>query len=458
MTNNSKNINNIFYIFVTAHLIFWTLIPSITNHNLPLDTIEALAWGSNLDWGFNKHPPMSAFFPEIFFQIFGNQDWAYYFLSQIFIIIAFYTVYKFSDEFFNSKKLALFSVLLLEGIFFYNFTTPEFNVNVCLIPFWALSVYYTWRCIKFHKTSDYVFLGLFIGLGILSKYLFIYLVIGIKLLFLYLIKKGKKIKFLNYFIAGSLVFLILLPHIIWLIKNDYITIVYGLHRAGETGSFLNHLVYPITFLGKQIGLLIPFFIMTFFLIKNLKWKVNFKDQKLIFLLFITIIPILLIFLTSMIMGVKIRTMWMTPFYLFFGVLVIYIFQKNIKKNSLSSFFTLFLFFFIISPSIYLGISLSNDKKRTDYPGKEIARLVQDKWDKNFINEIKFVIGDEWSAGNLSYHLNSRPKWMLRLNNITNNVGVNEGVIYAGNPEVLKKVCPGVFGTIKPVGYCMIGQK
>ena len=74
----SKNINNIFYIFITAHLIFWTLIPSLTNQNLPLDTIEALAWGSNLDWGFNKHPPMSAFFPEVFFQIFGSQDWAYY--------------------------------------------------------------------------------------------------------------------------------------------------------------------------------------------------------------------------------------------------------------------------------------------------------------------------------------------------------------------------------------------
>ena len=36
-------------------------------------------------------------------------------------------------------------------------------------------------------------------------------------------------------------------------------------------------------------------------------------------------------------------------------------------------------------------------KRTDYPGKEIASLVQNKWDKNFTNEIKIVIGDEWSA-------------------------------------------------------------
>ena len=107
---------------------------------------------------------------------------------------------------------------------------------------------------------------------------------------------------------------------------------------------------------------------------------------------------------------------------------------------------------------YLGVSLLNDNKRTDYPGKEIARLVQNKWDKNFINEINIVIGDEWYAGNLSYHLHSRPKWILNLNNKTFKVGINEGVVYTGNPEILKKVCPGVFGTIKPVGYCMIGQK
>ena len=28
---------------------------------------------------------------------------------------------------------------------FYIFTTPEFNVNVCLLPFWALSVLYCWK-------------------------------------------------------------------------------------------------------------------------------------------------------------------------------------------------------------------------------------------------------------------------------------------------------------------------
>ena len=81
---HKKNVQKAFYLFLLSHLLLWVIIPSLSNVNLPLDTIEALAWGSNLDWGFNKHPPMSAFFPEVFYQIFGSQDWAYYFLSQIF--------------------------------------------------------------------------------------------------------------------------------------------------------------------------------------------------------------------------------------------------------------------------------------------------------------------------------------------------------------------------------------
>ncbi len=453
-----KNISNIFIIFLISHLLIWTLAPTLTNKNLPLDTIEALAWGSNLDWGFNKHPPLSALALEIFYQIFGNQDWVYYFLSQLFVIASFFIIYKFSEEFFNNKNLALLSVFLLEGIYFYNFTTPEFNVNVCQLPFWALSIFYTWRCIKHDKVQDYIILGLFIGLGILSKYLFIYLVIGIKLLFLYLIKKKKKIKTINFFIAGPIALLVLSPHLFWLVDNNYTTIFYGLQRTGGPGSFTDHLIYPLSFLGKQIGILIPFFLMSFFLIKKIKIKFNLKDEKLIFLIFTTIVPILLVFITSILMGAKIRTMWMTPFYLFFGVFTIYVFQTKIELNKLKKFFSIFLFFFIISPVTYIGVSVANDQKRTDYPGKEIARLVQNKWDQNFRNEINIVVGDEWYAGNLSYHLFSRPKWMQSLENKVETIKPDKGIIYIGNPKILKEICPGVFGAIRPVGYCMIGIK
>ena len=143
MAKNKKELLNLFYIFLSVHLFLWTVVPTLVNQNLPLDTIEALAWGSNFDWGFNKHPPASAFFIEFFYQLFGARDWAYYLLSQIFVIISFYFVFILSNEILNNFKLSFISVLLLEGIYFYNFTSPEFNVNVAQLPFWTLTVYFT---------------------------------------------------------------------------------------------------------------------------------------------------------------------------------------------------------------------------------------------------------------------------------------------------------------------------
>ena len=414
MTNNTRNINNIFYIFVLAHLIFWTLVPSLTNQNLPLDTIEALAWGSNLEWGFNKHPPMSAFFPEVFFQIFGSQDWAYYFLSQIFVIISFYYVFKFSKEFFNSNLLGLISVLLIEAIYFYNFTTPEFNVNVCQLPFWSLTVYFSWKIYnsKQVKFTDCFLVGLFAAFGFLSKYLFVYLLVSIDLLFIYLIfiKKERKFDF-KYLISFEIFLIILVPHLIWLNNNEFITITYGLARTGlEQSSLIDHIKFPLIFLIKQAGLLIPFLILVWLLIKKIKFKFNFKDKKLLFLLAINILPIILIFLTSVVTGSKIRTMWMTPFYLFFGTLFVYLFQAQINFKKLKPLMVGFIFLFFLSPIFYAYVSLSKEDKRTDYPGKGIALKTQYAWDQQFNTKINVVYGNEWNAGNLSYHLQSRPVW------------------------------------------------
>ena len=414
MTNNNKNIENIFYIFVTTHLIFWTLIPSLTNQNLPLDTIEALAWGSNLDWGFNKHPPMSAFFPEVFFQIFGSQDWAYYLLSQIFVVISFYYVFKFSKEFFNNDLLGLISVLLIEAIYFYNFTTPEFNVNVCQLPFWSLTVYFSWKIYtsKEIKFTDCFLVGLFAAFGFLSKYLFLYLLVSIDLLFIYLIfiKRERKFDF-KYLITLEVFLIVLVPHLIWLNNNEFITITYGLARTGlEQSSLIDHIKFPLLFLIKQVGILIPFLFLVWLLIKKIKFKFDLKDKRLLFLLAINILPIILMFLTSVVTGSKIRTMWMTPFYLFFGTLFVYLFQTQINIKKLKPFVIGFIFLFFLSPILYAYVSISKDDKRTDYPGKEIAIKTQYAWDQQFKSKINVVYGNEWNAGNLSYHLKSRPVW------------------------------------------------
>ncbi len=70
----------------------------------------------------------------------------------------------------------------------------------------------------------------------------------------------------------------------------------------------------------------------------------------------------------------------------------------------------FIFFFFLSPILYAYVSITKDYKRTDYPGKEIAIKTQYAWDQQFNSTINVVLGNEWNAGNLSYHLKSRPAW------------------------------------------------
>ena len=138
-----KDINkkfNIFFIFSFNYLDFSS---KYFKYNLPLDTIEALAWGSNLDWGFNKHPPVSALAVErIFYKIFGNQDWAYYFFSQLFVIIATFLLFlNFLKIFLKIKYLSLISIFLLEEFISIILLHQNLMCNVCQLPFWALSVF-----------------------------------------------------------------------------------------------------------------------------------------------------------------------------------------------------------------------------------------------------------------------------------------------------------------------------
>ena len=149
---------------------------------------------------------------------------------------------------------------------------------------------------------------------------------------------------------------------------------------------------------------------------------------------------------------------MTPFYLFFGVLLIYIFQSQINLNKLKGFVSVFLILFIFSPFAYAYISITETDKRTDYPGKKISQIVQTQWDNNFSNKIEIVVGfgwinGRWYAGNLSYHLESRPKWKMKLENKPK-IGT---ILIQGFNEI--NDCAGVLYQIEPFNdICMFGKK
>jgi len=138
-----------------------------------------------------------------------------------------------------------------------------------------------------------------------------------------------------------------------------------------------------------------------------------------------------------------------------------LFNKNkINLNKLKYFISVFLILFIISPATYLYSSITQKDKRTDYPGKKIARKVENQWVNYFTEEIGLVGGNEWQGGNLSLHLKSRPKWdnLLESKKTISLKNIKGGFVIIGDKETLSQICEGIFFEVEAQGICMIGKK
>ena len=409
------NEKKFFYILCLYHLIIWTFVPYFSNKNLPLDVIEALAWGQDFYLGYNKHPPLSAWIPGLLFKIFGNKDWIYYLLSQVFIVISFIFLWKLSSLFFKKKSQILLSILAIEGIAFYTFDTPQFNVNICQIPLWIGTVYFFFKSIKNNKIINWIFLGVFSALGFLTKYIFAYLLISLFFYLIFISTKKKKISF-NFLYALLSFLLITIPHLQWLIQNDFTTLYYAIKRGGlNEFNIYNHLLNPVKFLMNQIIVLLPFLLLIYILVKKIKVKLPINNKKFIFLIFSFLIPFFLILITSIITGSRIRTMWMIPFYSLIGIFFIFLYQNEINSKKFKNFFILLIIFLIVSPILYSLRSIYSDS-RTSYDGKKIALQVEQEWKNISKDKISNVGFSEWYAGNLSYQLGNRPKVFLEENN------------------------------------------
>ena len=413
MTQPNKE-KKFFYLLCLYHLIIWTIVPYLSNKNLPLDVIEALAWGQNFDLGYTKHPPLSGWIPGILFKFFGNKDWVYYLLSQIFIIVSFIFIWKLASLFFKKKIYVLLSVLSIEGIAFFTFETPQFNVNICQLPLWIGTIYFFLKSIKNNKISDWIFLGIFSAFGFLTKYIFLYLLISLFFYLIFILIKNKKFYF-NFFYSLLTFLLIIYPHLQWLSQNDFSTINYALKRGGlNEPNIYNHFLNPLKFLITQIIISFPFFLLIYLLIKKIKIRPPLKNEKFIFLFFSFLLPFFLILATSIITGSRIRTMWMIPFYSLIGIFFIYLYEDYINLKKLKNFKILLIIFLILSPALYSLRSIYFDS-RTGYEGKIIASEIEKEWRTISKVNISNVGFSEWYAGNLSYQLANRPKVFLEEN-------------------------------------------
>jgi hypothetical protein len=100
------------------------------------------------------------------------------------VISSFLIIFQFSKYFFDNQIYSLLSVLLLEGAYFFNYTTPELNGFIALLPFIALTALFCWKAIIYNNSFDWIMFGVFAGISTLTWYLALYLLASIGIFFI----------------------------------------------------------------------------------------------------------------------------------------------------------------------------------------------------------------------------------------------------------------------------------
>ena len=436
--NKYDNFKKDFLIFLAVHFFVWSLIPLFRN-NIPMDSIEAIVWGINGGWMTNKHPPFSGFIADIFFRIFLEKDIAVYILSQLFVLVGFVYIYKIARLFLN-KKNSILSVLMLEGVIYYGFTSIEFNVNVISLALWPATVYYFYRALNKDRIKYWLILGLLVGINVLNKYSCINLFFG---MFIYLlINKENRKYFLNknLYIAGIIALIISLPHIYCLYKTNFIVFEYFKSRSvfsKNLGLFAN-IVFPLKFLLSQLfaglGSVLIFFTTYFY---SKKEKINVSQKNLVFIFCMSVLPIFATILPSIISGVKIKSMWGTPLLYMLTVSLFSFFPFNLSDNTYRKIRNfVYVVMFIIAISFVASVFFCKSM-RINFPREKFINDIYSSWSEDTNNsKLKYVMGDVWYTSILSVYSKDRPEVIYNIdrhykNRLTNEELEKNGVLIVG---------------------------
>ena len=389
--------------FIVAHFLIWSILPIILRPNLPMDSAEALVWGFIGEWGTNKHPPVSGFFANLIYGLTSHQA-SLYVLSQIFIVGGLIYIYKFARLFLSEEK-SLIATLILEGVAYYNMVTPEYNVNIIALMLWPAATYHFYLAVNKNKLSDWLMFGFYCGLNILTKYVSGILLIcfGCYLLFT---RKGRVcLKSWKLYAGATLGIGLIIPHLIWLHNHDYFVFDYFLGRSQGGKSLpygLAHLVYPLKFIGSQI-LTSLFALITLIVAYKLspkeKNKTTSSDKKFIFM--VGVLPVLLMGLISLILGIKLKSMWGSPVMYLLGVSFFVYFPfditRSFKPMLKACYVALFLFAFAFVAQVLFTTSAKFKLKASDFTSAVKAQ------------DYEYVGGSVWLASTLGLYSPKHPK-------------------------------------------------
>ncbi|BBB15616.1 undecaprenyl-phosphomannose:protein mannosyltransferase [Candidatus Rickettsiella viridis] len=404
-------------------LFLWSFLPVFIRHAVGNDLIEALTWGHQFQWGYDKNP----FLPGILAHlggIFGFNGFGIYFIQQLFILLGVWSVRALTFELTNNSAYAFIAAVALLLCSAYNIDVQIYNDNYILQGLLPLCALFSYRGVKNNDLKYWLFSAAILGLATLAKYSAI-LLLPLYALYLLLCSERKK----HYFSAKPyltllLYALILLPNLIWLYQQDFNAISYAFLARG----LLNQLSY-LQYLNNNLDFLLNFLIIIlpslFALLVVIEYKKNANNiyppssitfDAYLYSFLMGLGPIILIFILASLLSFSLHREWGSTFISFLGSAFFVFFKPRISQRSINRF-TIFIVTVMLSFGLgYLIVSLKNDTGA--YPGPEIAKAATQVWHEHYAKKLPYVAGDRYTAGYIGYYSADKPQVWMEWNSST----------------------------------------
>ncbi|KGK42382.1 hypothetical protein LH51_07630 [Nitrincola sp. A-D6] len=405
------------WLLLLVNALLWTLLPWLVAYSLPLDVVEGLFWGQEWQWGYYKHPPLPAWLVQISWLALA--DLGPFLLSQLTLLVTLLFVWLLGLRLLSREKAALGTLLLL-GVYYFTWPTPEYNHNIAQMPFWAAATYFYHCAITDGRYRHWLLLGLCVGLGLLTKYVIVVLLAA---MFLHLLTQRETRKQLLHWPLWSGVLLmgaIFLPHLLWLVQHDFLPLAYAEKRSGGALGLEAHLLGPLKFLLVQLLDHLPLLLLlaaSGFFTRSLWCRDQTDSQNKWFLLCLGLGPALLTALGAGLTGTGLRDMWGTPMWNLSGLLLAAwlmtplpaLRQKKLLRNTWVMVLLLVLLRLV---DMSLLPYLKDKPSRIGWPDKAMAVEMERIWTEHTDCPLDIVASEYWLGGLMALRASTQPSVLI----------------------------------------------